>query len=54
MKKRASLKPFSLIVFLSVIFIFATVLVSVSEMILNDNVNIEGELFLEGAGGRAF
>ena len=51
MKKRMILKSFFLMVFLAMVFVFVTVQTSVSEMTLNDNVNIEGDIFLNGTGG---
>ncbi len=51
MKKRTLLKSFFLMVFLVTIFIFAAAQSAVSEMTLNDNVNIEGDIFLNGTGG---
>lgn len=51
MEKGAMMKSFSLMVFLVMFFIMATVQTSVSEMTLNDNVNIEGDIFLNGTGG---
>jgi hypothetical protein len=51
MKNRTILKSFFLMVLLATVFIFATVQSAVSEMTLNDNVNIEGDIFLNGTGG---
>ena len=48
MKKRMINQSFLVIFFLALVFIFVTAQHSVAEMTLNDNVNIEGELFLEG------
>lgn len=51
MKKRKLLKSFLLMLFLVTILIFAAEQSAVSEMTLNDNVNIEGDIFLNGTGG---
>ncbi len=51
MEKGTILKSFSLMVFLIMLSIMVTVQTSVSEMTLNDNVNIEGDIFLNGTGG---
>jgi hypothetical protein len=51
MKKRTLLKPFFLMFFLATVLIFAAAQPAVSEMTLNDNVNIEGDIFLNGTGG---
>ena len=48
MKKRMINQSFLVVFFLALVFIFVTAQYSVAEMTLNDNVNIEGELFLEG------
>ena len=50
MKKRAILKSLFLVIVLAVVFVLAIVQNSVSEVALNDNVNIEGDIFLEGNG----
>ena len=51
MKNRTILESFFLMVFLTMVFILVTVHTSVSEIILNDNVNVEGDIFLNGTGG---
>ena len=48
MKKRMINQSFLVVFFLALVFIFVTAQYSVAEMTLNDNVNIEGDLFLEG------
>ena len=48
MKQKTSLQSLILMIFLALIFIFIATHAAVSEIILNDNVNIEGELFLDG------
>ncbi len=55
MKKRSQLKVISLMFFPVVIFIFitATTQIAVSDMILNDNIKVEGEIFLENYIGFA-
>ncbi|MEA3348106.1 MAG: DUF1566 domain-containing protein [Pseudomonadota bacterium] len=50
MRRKKSFQLFILTAFMGVIFLFITIPAAVSEMTLNDNVNIEGELFLEGDG----
>lgn len=47
MKKRANSRTFLAVFLLALVFIFVTAQHSVAEMTLNDNVNIEGDLFLE-------
>ena len=51
MKKRTILKSFFMMFFLVMFLVLITVQPSVSEMTLNDNVNIEGDIFLNGTGG---
>ena len=50
MKKKVSIQSFLLMYFLALIFIFALAHASIAEMTLNDNVNIGGDIFLEGDG----
>ena len=50
MNKKASIQPILLIPFLTLIFIFTFAQTSISEMTLNDNVNIVGDIFFEGNG----
>ncbi len=50
MKKRSRLPSIFLMFFMAIIFIVTTVQVVVSGITLNDNINVEGEVFLEGAG----
>ncbi len=50
MKIKAIRQSIILHFFLIVVFVSMTAPMAMSEMILNDNVNIEGELFLNGEG----
>ena len=50
MNKKASIQPFLLMSFLSLIFIFVFAQASFAELSLNDNVNVGGDIFLEGDG----
>ncbi len=50
MKTVVKIKSFALIFILTIFFSAVTVPVVVSEMTLNDNLNISGKIFLEGSG----